>query len=142
MSRIRSQDTQPELRVRRLLHRLGYRYRLHGKALAGRPDLVFSARKKVVFVHGCFWHGHTCKLGDRLPKSNVEFWRSKLAKNRERDALVSQRLCEQGWSALTVWECSIRDLDALELELTTFLGPPTVRPKRIGSPSHSSKMAC
>nr|WP_295226087.1 DNA mismatch endonuclease Vsr [uncultured Brevundimonas sp.] len=124
MSRVRSRDTKPELRVRRLVHGLGYRYRLHRKDLPGKPDLVFGPRRKVIMVHGCFWHGHKdlqCKLA-RAPKSRMEFWGPKLARNRERDREVRDRLIESGWEVLTLWECELGDGPALERRVKAFLG--------------------
>jgi len=124
MSRVRSRDTKPELLVRKLVHGLGYRYRLHRKDLPGKPDLVFGPRRKVILVHGCFWHGHddpNCKLA-RAPKSRVEFWGPKLARNRERDREVERRLNESGWEALTLWECELGDRPGLECRVRTFLG--------------------
>ncbi|ADL01344.1 very short patch repair endonuclease [Brevundimonas subvibrioides] len=123
MSRIRGRDTKPELAVRRLVHGLGYRYRLHRKDLPGRPDLVFVRRRAVIFVHGCFWHRHpdpACKLV-RLPKSRLEFWEPKLASNRERDLAVEQRLNESGWRVLTVWECELRDPEAVATKVRDLL---------------------
>lgn len=121
MSRIRGGDTKPELIVRRLIHGLGYRYRLHVRKLPGRPDLVFSARRKVIFVHGCFWHQHECKRGTR-PAANREFWTKKLARNRERDAAAAQALKALGWRVMIVWECQIRDKQALTRRIVRFLG--------------------
>jgi len=110
MSRIRGKDTRPELIVRRLAHGLGYRFRLHRRDLPGAPDMTFPSRKKVVFVHGCFWHQHPgCQYAYK-PKSNVEFWKTKLAKNTKRDTCVLQKLREQGWSSLVIWECEISNL--------------------------------
>lgn len=108
MTRIRSKDTTPERLVRSLVHRLGYRYRLHVRQLPGSPDLVFANRKKVIFVHGCFWHRHRCRLGRPLPKTHVGYWRPKLDGNKERDRKHRQRLSELGWRILTVWECQTR----------------------------------
>ncbi len=128
MSRIRSKNTKPELKVRRLLHRSGYRFRLHGAAaggsLPGKPDLVFAGRGKVIFVNGCFWHSHTCSAGSRAPATNPEFWAAKRARTVARDTAALQALEASGWEALVVWECELRDSSALEAELTTFLGPP------------------
>lgn len=124
MSRVRSRDTKPELLVRKLVHGLGYRYRLHRKDLPGKPDLVFGPRHKVILVHGCFWHGHNdpnCKLA-RAPKSRVEFWGPKLARNRERDREVGRRLNESGWEALILWECELGDRAELEQRVRAFLG--------------------
>ncbi|WP_119964057.1 very short patch repair endonuclease [Simplicispira lacusdiani] len=105
MSRIRSVDTAPEMAVRRLLHRLGYRYVLHDKRLPGTPDLVFPSRRKVIFVHGCFWHGHSCGRGFK-PKTNADFWASKIFDNRKRDAKNLRELRRLGWSVLNIWECA------------------------------------
>lgn len=127
MARIRGRDTKPELIVRRLLHSRGFRYRLHDRKLPGTPDLVFPRRKKVIFVHGCFWHRHQgCSLA-RMPKSRLDFWAPKLEGNQARDKLKLAALTEQGWDAIIVWECELRDLDALASKLDRFLndGKPT-----------------
>ena len=108
MSSIKGKDTLPEMTVRRGLFAIGYRYRLHGKGLPGRPDLVFSARRKVIFVHGCYWHGHTCRYGLAQSKTNQVFWQGKLAANVERDARKTRQLIEQGWAVHVVWECEIK----------------------------------
>jgi DNA mismatch endonuclease (patch repair protein) len=124
MSRVRGAHTKPEMVVRRMIHALGYRYRLHGRALPGRPDMVFAGRRKVIFVHGCFWHRHpdpSCALA-RLPKSRVDFWRAKLEGNRGRDERNEARLRELGWDVLVVWECQLRDRGALETRIRGFLG--------------------
>lgn len=116
-------DTKPEKTVRSIVHKLGYRYRLHGKYLPGRPDLVFHQRKKVIFVHGCFWHQHPdprCPLS-RLPKSRLDFWKPKLVGNHERDIRSNDKLQELGWDVLEVWECQLRDRDALTQRLGEFL---------------------
>jgi len=107
MRAVRGRDTRPEMTVRRLLHRLGYRFRLHRADLPGRPDLAFPVRHKAVFVHGCFWHGHDCHLF-RWPKGNAEFWQAKIAGNVERDRRTLDALVAQGWRVLTVWECAMR----------------------------------
>ena len=122
MQAIRGKDTKPELTVRRLLHRLGYRYRLHKKGLPGRPDLVFAGRKKVVFVHDCFWHAHDCRFG-RAPTSREDYWLPKLRRNKERDAENEAALEAMGWEVHTVWECEIKKKDKSELvkSLTEFL---------------------
>lgn len=120
MSRIRSKDTKPELAVRRLVFSMGYRYRLHRRDLPGRPDLVFPGRKKVIFVHGCFWHSHTCGRGFK-PKSNVEFWQSKLEANRKRDERSARSLRALGWGQLTIWECEISDKERIERRIRRFL---------------------
>lgn len=125
MSRIRGKNTGPEMVVRRLVHAMGYRYRLHGAAegrkLPGRPDLVFSGRHKVIFVNGCFWHFHDCKAGSYTPVANAEFWEAKRTRTRARDAAQREQLRDAGWEVLTVWECELRDASALEAELTQFL---------------------
>jgi DNA mismatch endonuclease, patch repair protein len=126
MRAVKGRDTGPELIVRRLLHGLGYRYRLYGAKLPGTPDLVFAGRRKVIFVHGCFWHGHDCKRGARMPRRNTEYWTAKIARNRARDALVKARLSETGWSSWTTWECELKDRERLTKSLCVFLGPPRI----------------
>jgi DNA mismatch endonuclease (patch repair protein) len=121
MARVKSADTRPEMIVRRTAHALGYRYRLHRKDLPGKPDLVFAGRRKVIFVHGCFWHGHDCARGARQPKQNAEYWRAKIARNRTRDAAACKALNETGWTVLTVWECELKDRNALAARLRRFL---------------------
>lgn len=132
MARIRSKDTGPEMVVRRLLHRLGFRFRLHAKELPGKPDIVFRPRRKAVHVHGCYWHGHGCSRGGTGAKSNVEYWAPKIARNRARDEASASAMEADGWSVLTVWECETRDLVQLEARLTEFLGAITKnsRPKK------------
>ena len=122
MSRIRSKDTKPEMIVRRLLHGMGYRYLLHDTRLPGRPDLAFSSRRKVVFVHGCFWHGHACPRGFK-PASNVSFWADKIERNKRRDRRQSRALSALGWEVLTVWECATTPakLSRLSQRLVDFL---------------------
>jgi DNA mismatch endonuclease (patch repair protein) len=124
MRRIKSKDMKPELVVRRLVHGLGYRYRLHRKDLPGKPDLVFGSKRKVIFVHGCFWHGHELKgcLDGRRPKSNTSYWVPKLARNKSRDAERIAALEANGWTVLTIWECETKDLGAVERRLKLFLG--------------------
>ncbi|MGJ3189630.1 very short patch repair endonuclease [Paenarthrobacter sp. FR1] len=111
MAKIRSKDTKPELALRSLLHRAGYRYKLHDKSLPGKPDIVFPSRKKVIFVNGCFWHGHDCPVGVRLPKSNTEFWRDKRERNHLRDVEQKSHLEAKGWKAMVVWECQVKSGD-------------------------------
>lgn len=122
MARVKGKDTQPELKVRRLAHGLGYRFRLHRADLPGTPDLVFAGRAKVIFVHGCFWHGHSCARGSRKPKTRAEYWAAKIARNRERDARSQAELSQLGWDSLTLWECQLSDIDALAARLKAFLG--------------------
>lgn len=124
MSRVRGKNTKPELVVRRLVHGLGYRFRLHRRDLPGCPDLVFPARKKVIWVHGCFWHQHpdqNCKLA-RMPKSRLQFWAAKLSANRERDTVKMAELIALRWDALVIWECEIKDMDTLTARVREFLG--------------------
>lgn len=123
MSRIGSKHTKPELVVRSLLHRMGYRFRLHRKELPGRPDIAFIGRKTAIFVHGCFWHGHGCKIG-KLPKSNLEFWAPKIERNRLRDREKRSELEQIGWTVAEVWQCEIKDIQSLEARLRTFIGKP------------------
>jgi DNA mismatch endonuclease (patch repair protein) len=121
MKRVGRKDTGPERVVRRYLHAAGLRYTLHPGALPGTPDIVLPRRRTVVFVHGCFWHGHDCKRGARQPKDNAAYWRAKIARNRARDAASMRALRAEGWRALVVWECEARDADALARKLARFL---------------------
>jgi DNA mismatch endonuclease (patch repair protein) len=123
MSLVRSKDTKPELLVRRLVHRLGFRYSLHKGDLPGKPDLVFPSRKRIIFVHGCFWHAHDCRLG-RMPKSRLRYWTPKIERNSIRDALTLRRLRGMRWRCLVLWECQLRDLDALSARVERFLREP------------------
>ena len=123
MRRVKSRDTAPELRVRRAAHALGYRFRLYDARLLGRPDLVFAARRKLVFVHGCFWHWHDCPRGRRAPKTNEAYWRSKIGRNVERDAEHLLALAGQGWGVLVIWECETKNPEELRARLRGFLGP-------------------
>jgi len=126
MARVRGKNTRPEIAVRKLVFATGYRYRLHVRALPGCPDLVFFARKKVIFVHGCFWHRHTnCNLA-RMPKSRVEFWSDKLNSNKSRDERTYAALIQAGWSVLVVWECEITNLIQLKERIRIFLGPTRI----------------
>jgi DNA mismatch endonuclease (patch repair protein) len=125
MALIRSKHTKPELVVRKLIHSMGYRYRLHGGKLPGRPDLVFPSRRAVIFVHGCFFHRHLdpkCRLA-RLPKSRLDFWLPKLEGNRVRDERNVRALIELGWRPLIVWECELTDRLHLQARIRDFLGP-------------------
>jgi DNA mismatch endonuclease, patch repair protein len=122
MSRVRSKDTLPELRVRRLVHALGYRYRLHSRKLIGHPDLVFGPRMKVIFVHGCFWHRHKDCVLCRMPKSKLKFWRLKLEANRKRDLSNQEKLIAMGWEFLIIWECETHKTAEIASRIRTFLG--------------------
>ena len=115
MSAIRSKNTKPELQLRKALHAKGYRYRLHNRHLPGTPDLIFRRFNAVLFVNGCFWHGHDCSLF-RFPSTNQDFWKNKILNNRERDAKVYGLLSHHGWRILTVWECSLRGKGKMEFE--------------------------
>ena len=122
MRRIRSANTNPELVLRRLIHQLGYRFRLHRKDLPGRPDIVFPGRRKVILAHGCFWHQHPgCREG-RIPGSRVDYWGPKLDRNQIRDATNQARLEEQGWKVLVIWECELKDTIAVKRTVKKFLG--------------------
>ncbi len=121
MSRIRGKDSNPEMKLRRLIHGMGFRYRLHVMNLPGKPDLVFPRRRTVIFMHGCFWHRHDgCKLA-RLPKSKISFWEEKLETNRQRDLLNQELLREQGWHVLVVWECQLNDTAKVSRIVEEFL---------------------
>lgn len=126
MAAIRGANTKPELRVRRLLHSLGYRFRIHLKGMPGRPDLAFPRRGKAIFVHGCFWHGHESCGAARVPKTRTGFWRNKLDANKVRDAKYIRALADLGWESLVVWECELSDAESLERRLCSFLGPPRI----------------
>jgi DNA mismatch endonuclease (patch repair protein) len=121
MRSVRSRDTGPELIVRQIAHGIGLRYRLHQKRLPGTPDLVFAKHRAVVFVHGCFWHGHGCPKG-RLPKSRLDFWTSKIQHNQTRDAESVARLRSDGWRVLTIWQCETKDAKRLRAVLCKFFG--------------------
>ncbi|MBF9195528.1 DNA mismatch endonuclease Vsr [Microvirga sp. BT290] len=123
MQSVRSKNTGPEMIVRRIAHRLGYRFRVHRRDLPGTPDLVFPSRKKAIYVHGCFWHGHRCSKG-KLPKSRPEFWIPKISRNKERDLGAVAAMEAMGWDTLTLWQCETKDRDAVAKALVDFLGPP------------------
>jgi DNA mismatch endonuclease, patch repair protein len=124
MSRIRGKDTGPEMLVRRSLHAFGYRFRVHVRSLCGVPDLVFPGRKKVILVHGCFWHRHRCRYGQVTPATRRRFWMKKLSENQRRDQLNSRELCKNGWQVLVVWECQTRRIEWLLSRIVTFLERP------------------
>ena len=121
MRRVKSRDTKPEMRVRRMLHAMGCRYRLHQRDLPGAPDIVMSGRRRIIFVHGCFWHGHDCKAGRKRPATHRDYWDVKLQRNRLRDAENLAKLEAMGWRVLIVWECETRDAEALASRLRDFL---------------------
>lgn len=130
MQAVKSRDTGPEMVVRRLLHSLGYRYRLHRKDLPGRPDIAFVSRRKAIFVHGCFWHGHDCPKG-RPPKSRLDYWKPKLDGNTERDRRNEEALRSLGWSVLVIWQCETSARQPLARRLHSFLdaGPAPSAPE-------------
>src|SRR5437773_11496183 len=130
MRRIRKTDTKPEMVVRRLAHSMGLRYRLHRRDLPGTPDLVFPGLRKVIFVHGCFWHQHDCRLGAKQPTANPGYWLPKLARNVERDDEACRQLARVGWDVLEIWECQTRTPDALPALIRRFLNPPVSRLRR------------
>lgn len=121
MSRVRNKDTRPEKLVRSLLHRMGYRFRLHGKKLPGKPDIVLPRHKKVIFIHGCFWHQHGICRPLSIPENNSDFWRQKFADNVRRDCEKLAALREAGWDVLVVWECETKDRAKLEGQLRSFM---------------------
>lgn len=123
MSRVRSKSTQPEMLVRQLLYRLGYRFRIHVRALPGTPDIVLRKHGLVIFVHGCFWHGHSGCPRSNLPKTRKSFWEAKIHRNIERDSVAATRLGELGFRVLALWECELKDLDALAVKLAEHLPP-------------------
>ena len=126
MRAIRSQDTQPEMRVRKLAHSMGFRYALHVAKLPGKPDLVFVSRRKIIFVHGCFWHKHTCSSGTKSPLTNSSYWEEKRERNAQRDRKHLKALRADGWDVLILWECQTTDLNALAKKLQKFLGARAV----------------
>jgi DNA mismatch endonuclease, patch repair protein len=121
MSRVRGKNTRPEMLVRRLIHALGYRYVLHSKKISGHPDLAFPGRRKVIFVHGCFWHQHNGCKNSAMPRSRSEYWIPKLRANAERDMRNLNRLQMEGWDALVLWECELKSSDVLEARIVDFL---------------------
>ena len=123
MARVKGKNTTPELAVRRLLTRMGLRYRLHRADLPGKPDVVMAGRKTVVCVHGCFWHGHDCARGARMPKANNAYWQAKIGRNRERDERNREALAADGWTTITVWECELKDEAKLVRRLQRALPP-------------------
>ena len=125
MRRIRCQDTSPEITVRRLVHRMGFRYRLHVHALPGRPDMVFPRLMKIIQVQGCFWHQHSSCPQAHIPKTRIQYWRPKLKKNKRRDGENEKKLRAAGWDVLTIWECEIKGLTAVTRRIDGFLSAPT-----------------
>ncbi|MGH7025107.1 MAG: very short patch repair endonuclease [Caulobacteraceae bacterium] len=126
MRRVKGRDTQAELKARRLLWALGGRYRLNRADLPGKPDIVMSGRRLAIFVHGCFWHGHDCARGARVPKANQAYWTGKIARNRARDAVTHAALEAAGWRVETIWECELRDEGAVRSRMASWLAPSHV----------------
>ena len=137
MARIKSTDTKPELLIRKLLTQLGAHYRLHRKDLPGSPDVVMPGRRLAIFVHGCFWHGHDCARGARVPKANRDYWLAKVGRNKARDARNLADLAAAGWRVETVWECEMKDREALKGRLAALLSAsapgqsPSVAPRQL-----------
>ena len=127
MRRVKGRDTGPELQVRRLIWALGGRYRLNRKDLPGKPDIVLAGRRLAIFVHGCFWHGHDCARGARVPKANRDYWVAKIGRNRARDVVSSAALQSAGWQVEIVWECEMRDAMALAARAAGWLRPSLER---------------
>jgi DNA mismatch endonuclease (patch repair protein) len=121
MSKIRNKNTKPEIIVRSIVHRMGYRYSLHRKDLSGRPDMVLTKHRKIIFVHGCFWHMHKCRYGSVIPKTNKKFWKLKRQGNVDRDKRNLRKLRREGWKVLVIWECQIRNSEKLINKLEKFL---------------------
>lgn len=126
LRRVGNKDTKTELTVRRMVHSLGYRYRTHGAKLPGTPDLVFSRKRKIIFVHGCFWHRHECRAGRIEPRVNTSYWFPKLKRNKERDTDNQSRLRDLGWDVFVVWECDLKDREAIQDKICQFLGTPRI----------------
>jgi DNA mismatch endonuclease (patch repair protein) len=128
MARVKGRDTAPELKVRKLLTAMGARYRLHRKDLPGAPDIVLPGRRLAIFVHGCFWHGHDCARGARVPKQNRDYWEAKIGRNRARDQRTRGELEALGWRPLTLWECELKDAAELKTRLAGVLAAPQDQP--------------
>jgi DNA mismatch endonuclease (patch repair protein) len=128
MRRVKARDTTPELKVRKLLTGLGLRYRLHRKDLPGAPDIVMPGRRLAIFVHGCFWHGHDCARGARVPKQNRDYWTAKIGRNRARDERTRAELHERGWTPLVIWECELKDEEGLKQALQGRVRGPSPQP--------------
>lgn len=122
MAGIQGKNTRPEIVLRKGLHRRGFRYGLHSADVPGKPDMVFRSRHAVIFVHGCFWHGHGCARGARTPKANRAYWTAKIGANRARDAAARQALTAAGWRVETIWECELKDMAALTARVSAWLG--------------------
>jgi len=135
MRAVKGRDTTPEMMVRRMVHAMGKRYRLHRDDLPGKPDLTFPGLKKIIFVHGCFWHGHECKRGARQPKENAAYWKKKIRRNKKRDAESQEALRGMGWDVLIIWECQLKEREAVGAQIKTFLAEE-LRPNGPKTPIH------
>ncbi len=135
MRAVKGRDTTPEMMVRRMVHAMGKRYRLHRDDLPGKPDLTFPRLKKIIFVHGCFWHGHECKRGARQPKENAAYWKKKIRRNKKRDAESQEALRGMGWDVLIIWECQLKEREAVGAQIKTFLAEE-LRPNGPKTPIH------
>jgi DNA mismatch endonuclease (patch repair protein) len=124
MSQIRDKNTKPEIIIRSMVHRMGFRFRLHDKSLPGKPDIVLPRHKKVIFVHGCFWHLHNCKYGRVKPATNADFWQAKRLSNKLRDKRNLAKLRKIGWKILIIWECQLKTPPKIQKNLQSFLTPP------------------
>jgi DNA mismatch endonuclease, patch repair protein len=125
MRAVKGKDTTPEMTVRRMIHAMGYRYRLYRKDLPGKPDLVFPQLQKIIFINGCFWHGHDCARGARIPKTNRKYWQEKIARNCRRDAESIATLQSLGWRVAIIWECELKDLEKVKKRVAKFLSQAT-----------------
>jgi DNA mismatch endonuclease (patch repair protein) len=134
MAAIRCKDTRPEMTVRRIAHRLGYRYRLHVRELPGSPDLVFPRLRKLILVHGCFWHMHACRYGRVTPRTRPDFWQTKRTGNVSRDRRTVRKLRRDGWRVLVIWECQVRDQEQLAARLSEFLAQDRRARRSLTSP--------
>ncbi|RIV86851.1 very short patch repair endonuclease [Aurantiacibacter zhengii] len=140
MRAVKGKDTSPERFVRSILHRAGYRFRLHATDLPGKPDIIFRRRKKAIFVHGCFWHGHNCKRGARIPKSNTQYWKKKIGSNIDRDVRSLGALKALGWSVAIVWECELKEPNSVMRRMSMFLDGELCLPTQ--SLSNQAKADC
>lgn len=131
MRKVRSKDTAPELAVRRILSAFGFRYRLHRRDLPGNPDIVFPSRRGIIFVNGCFWHGHHCRRGARIPRTNRDYWLAKITRNVSRDKMNRSELRRAGWRVQTVWECEVRNLSMIRRKLDALLSENATHSKAI-----------
>ena len=137
MAKVKGRGTKPELQVRKALTALGVRYRLNRKDLPGSPDVVMAGRRLAIFVHGCFWHGHDCARGSRVPKANRDYWLAKVARNKARDAAAEAALMALGWRVEKIWECDLKDAEVLRVRLAGLIGPKPLTPAKAGAQAES-----